>query len=443
MGLAVANDGSTLYVGGGQEGKVILFDLNTGDRVGDIDANSSFEGQDFEDSYIGDLVLNDENTLLYAVDQTNFRVIVVDVTSNQIIGSVPVGRYPFGITLTPDQSRVYVANVGMYEYSLLEGLDRESDPPRLGTTFPPFAQGSEEARDGTEAEGYGVPGLGDPNVDESFSVWGIDVTNPSSPQVVSRIKTGYLVGEKVEDFPTVGGSSPNSLVSTDTRVIVTNGNNDSISIIDTEQDSVVADVWLQLDERLGNLRGHIPFGVALSPDGNRLYVAESGINAVAVVDLERLEVLGHIPVGWFPSKVAVTPDGGTLIVANAKGWGSGPNGGPAFDMDERGSYIGNLMNGFVSVIDIPGDDELPQLTEQVVANNFLFRRPNDTAFTDRADNPIPLYAGQKESSIKHVVFITKENRTYDEVFGQRAGARGEAELPASEWMLRLQAPMDR
>ncbi len=428
MGLAVSNDGSTLYAGGGQEGKVILFDLNTGDRIGDIDANSAFGGQNYEDSYLGDLVLSDDNSMLYAVDQTNFRVIAIDLDGRQIVGSVSVGRYPFGITLTPDQSRVYVANVGMYEYSMLEGLDAESDPPRLGTSFPPFAQGSKEAREGTEAEGYGVPGLGDPNVDESFSVWGIDVSDPASPNVISRIKTGFLVGEKVEDFPTVGGSSPNSLVSTDTRVIVTNGNNDSISIIDTEQDSVVADLWLQLDERLGNLRGHIPFGIALSPDGGRLYIAESGINAVAVVDLERLEVLGHIPVGWFPSKVAITPDGTRLIVANAKGWGSGPNGGSTFDIDERGSYIGNLMNGFVSVLDIPADNELPQLTEQVVSNNFLFRKSDDPAFADRGNNPIPLYAGQKESPIKHLVFITKENRTYDEVFGQRTGARGAAEL---------------
>ena len=428
MGLAVSNDGSTVYVGGGQEGKVVLFDLISGDRVGDVDANTPFRGQNYEDSYIGDLVLSDDNSTLYAVDQTNFRVIVVDVVGRQIIGSAPVGRYPFGITLTPDQSQVYVANVGMYEYALLEGLDRESDPPRLGTSFPPFAQGSNEAQDGTEVEGYGVPGLGDPNVNESFSVWGIDVTDPTKPEVVSRIKTGYLVGEKVDDFPTVGGSSPNSLVSTDTRVIVTNGNNDSISIIDTEQDSVIADIWLQLDERLGNLRGHIPFGLALSPDEQRLYVAESGINAVAVVDLERSEVLGHIPVGWFPSKLAVTPDGSKLIVANAKGWGSGPNGGSTFDIDERGSYIGNLMNGFVSVIDIPGDGDLPRLTEEVIANNFLFHRPNDAAFSHRQNNPIPLYAGHEESPIKHLVFITKENRTYDEVFGQRADARGEAEL---------------
>lgn len=428
MGLAIAPDGETLYVGGGQEGRVILFDLATGDRIGEVDANGTFGGKTFEDSYIGDLVLSEDGQTLYAVDQTNFRMIVVGVGDLRVKASVPVGRYPFGVTLTPDGTHVYVANVGMYEYSLLEGLDEGADPARLGVTFPPFGQGSTEAAEGVEVEGYKVPGLGDPNVPESFSVWGIDVTDPEAAHVVSRIKTGYLVGEKVEDFPTVGGSSPNSLVSTNSRVFVSNGNNDGISVIDIQQDTVIADIFLHLDERLGHLRGQIPFGLALSPDGARLYVAEAGINAVAVVDTESFEILGHIPVGWFPSKLAVTPDGGKLIVANAKGYGSGPNGGPEFDSRTRGSYIGNLMNGFVSVIDIPDDAELPGETAQVVANNFHFEKPSSPAFADRADNPIPLFPGERESPIKHLVFITKENRTYDEVFGQLESGRGEPSL---------------
>jgi len=428
MGLAIAPDGETLYVGGGQEGRVIVFDLETGGRIGEVDANGTFGNRTFEDSYIGDLVLSEDGQTLYAVDQTNFRMIVIDVADRRLIASVPVGRYPFGITLTPDGTQAFVANVGMYEYSLIEGLDENANPARLGMTFPPFGQGSIEALEGVEREGYKVPGLGDPNVPESFSVWGIDVTDPVAAHVVSRIKTGYLVGEEVEDFPTVGGSSPNSLVSTNDRVFVSNGNNDAVSVIDIRQDTVVADIFLHLDERLGNLRGQIPFGLALSPDGARLYVAEAGINAVGVVDTESLETLGHIPVGWFPSKLAVTPDGKKLIVANAKGWGSGPNGGPDFDSRTRGSFIGNLMNGFVSVIDIPDDAELPSETAQVVANNFRFEISSSPAFAGRTENPIPLFPGEKESPIKHLVFITKENRTYDEVFGQLEGGKGEASL---------------
>ena len=164
----------------------------------------------------------------------------------------------------------------------------------------------------------------------------------------------------VEDFPAVGGSSPNSVVATDQYVFVSNGNNDCVSVIDVKTSKVLKNIALSPDQivgpdRLGNLRGIIPFGLALSPDQKRLYVAEAGINAVAVIDVPTLAVLGHIPTGWFPSKLKVSPDAKKLIVANAKGYGSGPNGGRTFQLGPKGSYIGSLMNGTVSVMDIPTD----------------------------------------------------------------------------------------
>src|SRR5690606_9023467 len=94
------------------------------------------------------------------------------------------------------------------------------------------------------------------------------------------------------------------------------------------------DIDLILHPKAQDLRGMIPFGISLAPDGRRLYVAEAGVNAVAVVDISPLDsggeprVLGHIPTAWFPSRVLPSPDGRTLYVANAKGIGSGPNAGP-------------------------------------------------------------------------------------------------------------------
>lgn len=422
MGLAFSPDGTTLFAGGGQEGTIVVFDAASGDRVGEINANTHTAGRLFEHSYVGDLALSADGKTLYAVDQTNFRVILADVASRHVVATVPVGRYPFGLALSPDGSRLYVANVGMYEYSLVGGLEEEAEPPRLGLSFPATAQGTEAAREGTEQEGYGVPGLGDPNAPESFSVWTVEVNDRARPQVVARTKTGYLVGEKIEGFPTVGGSSPNSVVASASHVYVSNGNNDTVSVIGVAADSVITEIQLELDSRLSGLRGQIPFGLALSPDGSRLYVAEAGINAVAVVETESHRVLGHIPVGWFPSKLAVTPDGENLVVANAKGWGSGPNGGSEFEVDDRGAYIGHLMNGFVSVIPVPDDGDLPGLTQTVVENNFRFERPGGRT------NPIPEYPGAAASPIRHIVFITKENRTYDEVFGQVSGGRGERSL---------------
>lgn len=427
MGLAFSADGAALYAGGGQEGKVYVFDRTDGSKKREIDCNVRLGRVDFIDSYIGDLVVDSGRNILYACDQANFRVAVVDLAAGALVSSIPVGRYPFGIALSPDRQRLYVANVGMFAYQMIRKLGPERSKKR-GLSFPPFAFGTREAREGVELEGFQVPGLGDPNVPESFSVWEIDVRNPRAGRVTAKVKTGILVGQMVEDIPAVGGSSPNSLVAAQNRVYVSNGTNDSISVIDTRSRRVAATIPLRLDSRLERLRGIIPFGLALSPDGRRLYAAESGINAVAVIDTERNAVLGHIPVGWFPSKLAVSPDGRSLVVANAKGFGSGPNGGPHFQEGPEGTYIGNLMKGTVSILPVPADADLKKDTAQVALNNFVFRPASDAEREARKDNPIPLYPGQKESPIKHLVFVIKENRTFDEVLGQMPGADGEPSL---------------
>ncbi len=217
-------------------------------------------------------------------------------------------------------------------------------------------------------------------------------------------------------------------MATDRYVFVSNGNNDCVSVIDGQTNAVIKNIRLSLDgmpARLTNLRGVIPFGLALAPDNKRLYVAEAGINAVAVIDVPTLSVVGHIPAGWFPSKLKVTPDGKTLLVANAKGYGSGPNGGSHFQLGPRGSYIGSLMNGTVSVMDIPTDTQLKAETKQVIENNFTIRPVSEITPTT---NPVPAFAGQKTSPIKHIVFIAKENRTYDEVFGQMTTGDGDSTL---------------
>jgi hypothetical protein len=151
-------------------------------------------------------------------------------------------------------------------------------------------------------------------------------------------------------------------------------------------------------------------------------VAEAGINAVAVINVADRKVLGHIPTGWFPSKLKVTPDGKQLVISNAKGYGSGPNGGPNFKEGPEGNYIGSLMKGTVSVIDIPADADLDGLTKKVIDNNFRFSQVGTT------DGVIPAYPAKDVSPIKHVVFISKENRTYDQVFGQLKTGRGDSAL---------------
>ncbi len=427
MGLAISPDNKTVYVAGGQENKIYMFDINSGKKTDSINCSYSDKKADYTHGYIGDMVLSADGKRLYAVDQIGFRMIAIDVQSKSIRYNVPVGRYPFGITLSPDEKTVYVANVGMYQYNLVKR--RKNGAWKNGSIdFPAAAYGSKQSEEGIHSDSLDIPGLGPINTDESFSVWAISLQKNSSPRVVAKIKTGNLVGQMVEDFPAVGGSSPNSIVANNRYVFISNGNNDNITVLDARKNKIVKHVKLSPDERLAKYRGVIPFGLDISPDGKKVYVTESGLNAIAVIDVATLSVTGHIPTGWFPARIKVTPDGKKLIVANAKGYGSGPNGGRNFITGPEGSYIGSLMKGTVEIIDIPGEQELKNLTQKVLDNNFNFTPGSSETLKWRMNNPIPLSPATQTSPIKHIVFISKENRTYDEILGQVKGAEGDTTL---------------
>lgn len=425
MGLAITPDNRSVYVAGGIANKIFKFEVATGTKVDSVDCARPTDRGLRSHGYIGDMALTEDGSRLYALDQIGFELLVIDTKTNTILERVPTGRYPFGIRLSPDETEIYVANVGVFEYQMLKA-NKANGEDRVAADYPPFGYNTPEMREGYENDSLVVPGLGDPNVPESFSVWHFKTGERT--EVTAKIKTGFLVGEPVEGIPAVGGASPNSIVATENYVFVSNGNNDCISVIDVQKKEVVKNIFLKPDPRLFRLRGAIPFGLALSPDKERLYVAAAGINAVGVIDISGLEVKGYIPVGWFPSKLAVTPDGEKLIVANAKGYGSGPNGGQDFEVGPEGTYIGSLMKGSVTIMDIPTDDELTALSQQVIQQNFAFSEVDEKALADRKDHPVPLYPGASESPIKHIVFISKENRTYDEVFGQLPQGNGDTSL---------------
>ena len=418
MGLSISTDNRLIYVAGGQTNKIFVFDTRTGEKVNEISCRSNQKGFDYNDGYIGDMIMTADGNKLYAVDQIGFRVIEVDLRTNQIINNWRTGRYPFGIALSPDETRMYIANVGMFEYSLVNNMDSSTIRQRP-LDFPAFAYGSDEMIKGIDTDSINVKGLGELNAEEAFSIW---VYDPKNKEGVPdhKIKTGLLVGEKLDGIPAVGGSSPNSIVAGNQYVFVSNGSNDCISVIDAKQHTLLKNINLELDPRLGNLKGVIPFGLAMDRDEKRLYVAEAGINAVAIINIADLSLKGHLPVGWFPSKLCVNPAQNKLIVANAKGFGSGPNAGPDYRSGPEGDYIGSLMKGSVTVLDIPADSALPQYTDRVRTNNFSF-----SPVTPRLSNPIPAhFTDRNKSPIKYIVFVSKENRTYDEVFGQIKNGKG-------------------
>lgn len=362
-GADFSPDGGTLYWSGGDSGAVHVFDVESGRLTAEITLNSTVDDRKYEDSYAVDLKMSEEGRVLYCADVTNFRLAVVDVEMQRVIGSVQVGRYPYALAVVGP--RVYVANIGLFEYSPIPPPSDDRFDKR-GLSFPPFGYPSREARDGVEVEARRIPGLGEPNVPESFSVWGVDVANPAQPKVASRLKTGLLIGATSDNGQTVGGSAPNFLVAQGGALFVSNGNNDLIERIDLARNQIVTTRRLIPSPLVSRLRGVGPSGMAVSSEGRRLFVAESGLNALAVLDAKTLTVLGHIPTGWYPYRVALSPDGRQLVCICFRGFGNGPNAGSRVP---KSDFLG--MRGVVSVLDVPSDTKLKAMTADVLACNGI------------------------------------------------------------------------
>jgi DNA-binding beta-propeller fold protein YncE len=409
LGVAIGPDNRTLDVSEGDNGRVGVFDLVSHRRRFSLSLDATFQGKTYAHSLSAALELSPDGHRLYVLDLAHFRLVILDVDSRQILSSLPVGRLPFGLALSPDGKVAYVSNVGMFQYSPVPGYD-EAKPKQTGLEFPPFGFPSRAAAEGTTVEEKQIPGLGDPNVPESNSLWVIDVSNPAQPRATAKIKTGIDVGDR-----SVGGSSPGAVVAGAERVFVSNATQDSITIINAHSGRVEETIRLEPAEAVKGLRGVLPFGMALSRDEKRLYVACSGINAVAVLDAPTGQVLGYLPTAWFPARLALSPDGRTLYVANTKGFGAGPNGGPKFHKGPEGTYIGDITHGYVSIVNLAAQvSSYEENTARVLKNNGFVGA--DTPRSRSADFPVPP-PGQPSMKIHHVVFVVRENRTFDEVLG--------------------------
>ncbi len=349
MGAALVGDRAA-WVSEGNSGKVSHFDWS-GERRRSVNLNTV----GYADSYTGDLVFDSEHNLLYVVDQANFRVAVIDAHSRQVVASVKTGRLPFALALSPDRRTLYVTNIGLFEYRAIPGAD-PAQAAATGLPFPAFGFPSAEAVAGADrATARGtvrVPGLGDPNVREANSVAVIDVSTPTAPKLVTFVRTGRPFGAGVH-----GGSSPCGILAAAGLVFVANTNDDSITLIDAGTNTVVGEIPLRIPG-MEALRGVLPIGLAWHQKNQWLLVAEAGINAVAVVDIPQRRVLGHLPVAWFPTRVAVAGD--TVFVANGRGWGQGPN-----------APRETLRQGSVSIFPLPSAAELAGHTAFVLeANGF-------------------------------------------------------------------------
>ena len=210
------------------------------------------------------------------------------------------------------------------------------------------------------------------------------------------------------------GASPAGMVfnSTQSKLFVSNNGSDTVSVVDITHDQVLDTIMLRPTDLRG-LPGAGPTGIQISADDKTLYVTLGDMNAVAAVDVAKATMIGMIPTGWLPT--FALPTGDNLLVASAKGTkGQNPNANPVLD---RGTYIENIIDGTVSLVKTPSAGDWRKWSATVVKNNRI-TKGIDSALHPELKNP----------GVKHVIYIIKENRTYDNVLGDLPKGNGDPKL---------------
>jgi YVTN family beta-propeller protein len=402
-------------------------------------------------------------------DSTQF-VFVFDVSGAAPVQKqvVPVSNSYVGIVFSPDGSKFYVPGAGednLHVFALSGGLWAESGTPiKLG-----HAAGN-GLQQGPTATGVAVTADGKRAVvanryNDSITI--VDLVNakvlseqdlrpgksggmsgvaggeyPNSVAIVGNA-TAYVSSERDRELvvvdisravpsvkariPVLGNPNKMTLNKAQTTLFVASDNADVVSVVDTATNTVSATVATLapssvLSAAQAKYKGASPNGLALSPDEKTLYVANRGTNALAVISLAvtPATVTGLIPTGWYPSDVKVSADGLSLYISNAKTL-PGPNKGNCLGYETvpcpvAGSpvtfgpnqYVENLTGSALLSMPVPDAKYLGLLTTQVASNNNFNAMPSTTD----AQTMSTLRA-----NIKHVIYIVKENRTYDQILG--------------------------
>ncbi len=255
------------------------------------------------------------------------------------------------------------------------------------------------------------------------SLWGkagVAVIDPADAKVIAVWKT--------EAHPTEMALSPDG-----NSLFVASSKSTKVSVLDASQEGKSLETLrcaLYPDAPSGNT----PNSLTLTPDGRMLFVANADASNLAVFNVTKpgkAEPLGFIPTGWYPTSVRYNPADHHLYVADGKGLSSraNPQGPSPYDVSKLKSvyqYIGSLLQGSLSVIDLPSPEKLADYTKQAYACSPL--RVDASPVGDLPDDgPIPRKAGGA-SPIQHCIYIVKENRTYDQVFGDVKEGNGDPNL---------------
>src|ERR1051325_2446565 len=309
----------------------------------------------------------------------NDGLAVVDADGGPVVRTIPLGVEPIASVISADGKTAYVSILGGPKPTPAQRQMRQCCDPR-----------AEAVR--IDARGIAMTGS------------------------VSRVD--LLTGNVVKDIPV--GRHPTAIVWNEpsARLFVADGNSDSISVIDTRRDVVVARIGVTPFRQ--RQIGLAPTALALSPDGRTLYVTLGGVNAVAVFDVSdaaHARLRGLIPTAWYPSSIDVSADGKFIAVGALLGVGSGTGTTPGAP-GKVGRFV-HAVRGSVNVFPVPSATELSAFSLAVSQNNKLTLATAPAGATPaRATvaRAVPERPGDP-SLVNHVVFIVRENRTYDQVLG--------------------------
>lgn len=342
-----------------------------------------------------ELVVSEENgkMFLYVVLNGNNKLEKINIITGEKVWSSATGVAPFGISM---------ANRKLYVTNWAGSVPDEKDKNIAGI---PWGNAKIDPETGATREGT------------------VSVFNMEDGKLIAEMEVGL---------------HPNDIISSPDEkfVYVANANSDAISVINTKDDEVNETISVRLGEEINPYWGDSPNGLGISGDGNTLYVANGMDNAIAVVLLgknttststrEESAVAGYIPTGAYPGAVCVINDS-YLLVANIEAEGARiPS---VSEADGKVAYNSHRQMASVSVIPVPDKTKLERYTARVEKTNQLFRLAILKDLPRENIPPVPVPARIGEPSVfKHVVYIIKENRTYDQILGDVPAGNGDASL---------------
>ncbi|MCW3115544.1 MAG: beta-propeller repeat protein [Segetibacter sp.] len=387
---------------------------------------------------------------------------LIDPKTEKVLSNVIIPKSWYGLKFSADEKFLYASGGNdnwIYQYAIVNNKLKLKDSIILGKKWPEKISPAGIEIDDAAKLLYVV-------TKENNSLYVVSLADKKILQQLPIHKEGYACllspdkkelyisswgGDKILVYDTkqrkltdeiAVGDNPNELLlnKSGTTLYVANANDNSVSVVDIKKRKVLEVLNAALFPNAPE--GSSSNGLALSTNEKNLYVANANNNCLAVFDVSipaRSKSKGYIPVGWYPTNIKVI--GNKIFVANGKGFTSysnpdGPN--PMRNQElvlrhmgdtsalVRPGYIGGLMKGTMSIIDEPSDATLAAYSKAVYTNT-PYTKERETVSQGETGNPIPMKVGAK-SPIKHVFYIIKENRTYDQVLGDIPEGNGDTSL---------------